>query len=145
MLEQRQQLIEERRRAAINTKLQKENISKMMEEVRTNASKANKIIGKAMSGKMSLESILGSSTASPARSNSGPGRRKKGHGVSADSVGLGRSKSAGNNTDDYEQTFENEYGGGNEGDKYKYSLPEIPKSGQPQEYTSPYDAFGKTV
>lgn len=140
MLEQRQQLVDERRKAAIATKLQKENIAKMMEEVRTNASKANKIIGKAMSGQMSLESLL--SNSSPGRSNSSSGSRpRKGKGVSADSVGLGRSMSAGNNTD-YDQTFENEFGGS---EKVKYSVPEIPKNKIPQQYVSPYDPMGNTV
>jgi hypothetical protein len=141
MLEQRQHLVDERRKAAIATKLQKESIAKMMEEVRTNASKANKIIGKAMSGQMSLESLL-STNSSPARSKSSSGSRpRKTKGVSADSVGLGRSMSAGNTTD-YEQTFENEYGGS---EKLKYSMPEIPKNKQPQQYVSPYEPMGNTI
>jgi hypothetical protein len=70
MMEQRQSLIEERRKASIATKLQKESIAKMMEEVRTNASKANKIIKKAMSGKISLDTLLSSPSKSPSRSRS---------------------------------------------------------------------------
>lgn len=69
-MEQRQALIEERRKASIATKLQKESIAKMMEEVRTNASKANKIIKKAMSGKMSLDTLMSSPSKSPSRSRS---------------------------------------------------------------------------
>jgi hypothetical protein len=100
MLEQRQALIEERRRAAIATKLQKESIAKMMEEVRTNASKANKIIGKALSGKMSMDALLSSGSPSPSRSKSAEKLRKRKNDVemSSSNVGLGRqSKSAGEN------------------------------------------------
>ena len=59
MLEQKQALIQDRRRAAAQTKAQKENIAKLMEEIRTNASKAKDIITKAMSGKVNLADIAG--------------------------------------------------------------------------------------
>ena len=44
MLEQRKTLIDDRRKAAAQTKKQKEAIARVMEEVRTNASKAQKLI-----------------------------------------------------------------------------------------------------
>jgi hypothetical protein len=59
MLEQRTALIQDRRKAAAQTKNQKEQISKLMEEIRTNASKAKDIITKAMSGKVNLADIAG--------------------------------------------------------------------------------------
>lgn len=76
MEEQRQALIEERRKASISTKLQKESIAKMMEEVRTNASKANKLIRKAMTGGVTMDSLLGHSS-SPSRSRSTEGSRTR--------------------------------------------------------------------
>lgn len=59
MLTMRQKLIADRRQAAAQTKRQKEQIAAVMEEVRTNASKAAKLIGKAMTGQISLASLTG--------------------------------------------------------------------------------------
>lgn len=59
MLQMRRSLIDDRRRAAAQTKRQKEAIAAVMEEVRTNASKAAKLIGKAMTGNISLASLTG--------------------------------------------------------------------------------------
>ncbi len=93
MVEQRQALIEERRKASIATKLQKESIAKMMEEVRTNASKASKIIKKAMSGKIGLDTLLSSPSKSPSRSRSADKSsvRKHKQEMSSEYIGLGRS------------------------------------------------------
>ena len=57
MLDQRRQLIQERRRAAAETKRQKELIAKAMEDVRSNATKANQLITNALAGKLSLADI----------------------------------------------------------------------------------------
>lgn len=94
MLEQRQSLIDERRKASIATKLQKESIAKVMEEVRTNASKASKIISKAMTGQISLDSIV---SASGSRSKSAGKSRKRSKERNSESPSLERSQSAGNN------------------------------------------------
>jgi len=59
MLETRISLIADRRTAAAKTKRQTEQLAAVMEEVRTNASKAAKLIGKAMSGTVSLTAIIG--------------------------------------------------------------------------------------
>eukprot|EP01038_Epipyxis_sp_PR26KG_P014118 gene14118-18944_t len=79
LVDQKRSLIEERRRAARETKIQKESIAKVMEEVRTNASKANKIITQALSGKITLDSLLKSndSNQSLSRSTSAKKRRSK--------------------------------------------------------------------
>jgi hypothetical protein len=98
MLDQRQSLIEERRKSAIMTRLQKEAIAKMMEEVRTNASKASKIINQAVSGKFSLDTILQKSRSPSASKSRSPGKGtglKKDLLVKTDEVNLGRSRSAG--------------------------------------------------
>lgn len=102
-----------------------------MEEVRTNASKANKIISQALSGKVTLESL----TSNPAASSSSPspggrkGRAKSAaaKGVSADSLGLGQrtSKSAGGGEAD------------EEGAELRYSLAQ---QSPPKPYKSPYEA-----
>jgi hypothetical protein len=126
MLEQRHALLEERRRAAIQTKRQKEQLARMMEEVRTNATKASKLIAQAMTGKLSLESLSESgskksTSKKPQRPQSTSKLRKmKGFGATMDSdlygnddgdeeedarvmakqIGLGRvSKSAGHKAD----------------------------------------------
>jgi CobQ-like glutamine amidotransferase family enzyme len=97
MLEQRQALIEERRKAAIATRLQKESIAKMMEEVRTNASKANKIIGQALTGNMNVDALLRSGSAATSPSRKGIKNRSGETEFESRTVGLGRtSKSAGN-------------------------------------------------
>lgn len=94
MIEQRRALIAERKKAAIETKLQKEAIAKVMEEVRTNASKANKIISKALTGKVTLESLTSAPSSPGSRSSKKIGKR-----TSADKLGLGRSsKSAGDSS-----------------------------------------------
>jgi hypothetical protein len=54
MLSLRQQLTNDRRKAAAAIRIQKENVTKVMEEVRCNASKANKMINAAMSGEIHL-------------------------------------------------------------------------------------------
>mmetsp|Transcript_31454 Transcript_31454/g.45272 ORF Transcript_31454/g.45272 Transcript_31454/m.45272 type:complete len:111 (-) Transcript_31454:109-441(-) len=103
-----------------------------MEEVRTNASKANKIITQALSGKITLESLTAPPTSPGGRSKSASVRRLK-NTTSADSLGLagGRtSKSAGDNTEDFN-------GGGMSGG-LMYSLPQGNQS-PPKPYKSPYE------
>lgn len=57
MLEQKRVLTEERKKAAATMRLQKENVSKIMEVVRSDASKASRIISLAISGKLPLKDI----------------------------------------------------------------------------------------
>ena len=58
MVDQKQKLIEDRRKATQKTKLQKEKIAGLMEKVRSNASLAGKIVSQAMTGTMSLRDIM---------------------------------------------------------------------------------------
>jgi hypothetical protein len=67
MLNMKSKLIDDRRKAAASTKLQKDAIAKVMEEVRSNASKANKIITQALSGKISLATLTGDDSSSPGK------------------------------------------------------------------------------
>ena len=101
MLAMREKLIEDRRRNAAATKLQKDAIAKVMAEVRTNATKAQKIISNALSGKISLASIAGGKDVKRAKSSSS--KRKKKHGGTTDS--LLRNQSAGD-VDDLNQSFQ---------------------------------------
>ena len=55
----KQALINDRRQAGQKTRLQKEKIAAVMEEVRTNATKAQNLITKAMSGNVTLDSLIG--------------------------------------------------------------------------------------
>lgn len=72
MLSSKQSLIEDRRKAGQKTRLQKEKIAAVMEEVRTNATKAQQLITKAMSGSVSLDSLIGSDTG---KKNNNKGKR----------------------------------------------------------------------
>lgn len=133
MLQQKTSLIEERRRAAMQTRLQKESIAKMMEEVRTNASLANKLITQAMTGKVQLEALVPSATKGKkkARSKSAGKERKKK--TSADKLGLGRtSVSAG----DYDAEFEKYV---DENPSVKYATTDRNEAGSPKPFISPYE------
>lgn len=101
MLTQREELVAERRRAAAETKRQKEAITKVMDEVRTNATKASKLISAALSGKLSFADLTKTSTSSPVSRTKSASRDRKTK-TSSDLLGLDReSKSAGNNGDEY--------------------------------------------
>lgn len=58
----RRDLIKQRRETAIKTKLQKDQINKVMEQVRTDAAKANKIIKMVMSGQGTISSLTANLT-----------------------------------------------------------------------------------
>lgn len=159
MLEQRKALIEERKRAAAKSRVQKESITKVMEEVRTNATMANKIITHALTGKITLESLTspGKLKGTAGRSKSATGRGKRGLGasasrsgerdlggggmggrtVSADRMGLGReSKSAGLDAE-FETQMEDP------ANRRTYSLPSLPPENAPMPYKSPYELNGR--
>jgi len=70
MMSMKSKLIEDRRRTAASTKRQKEAIAKVMDEVRSDASKAQKIISKALTGKISLATLTGDEKKKPKRSKS---------------------------------------------------------------------------
>ena len=142
MLNQRKSLIEERKRAAAKTKMQKETISKVMDEVRTNASMANKIITQALTGKITLESLTSpgklKGTAGRSKTATGKGRKtsngKNNRTVDPNRMGLGReSKSAGQDAE-FENHMENPE------NRKTYSLPTLPSENAPQPYKSPYES-----
>lgn len=139
MIEQRRALIADRKKAAAKTKLQKETISKVMEEVRTNASKANKIITQALSGKISLESLTGPTSGKKKRTKSASKGRSKGDSgdytdsrINSNDVGLGRQSQSAEGHRDREELDDDEM----EAQKKMYS---VASSGAPQPYKSPYD------
>lgn len=159
MLEQRHALLEERRKAAIQTKRQKEQLARMMEEVRTNATKASKLITQALSGKLSLDSLAatdgGSKKTKKRPQSTSKLRQMKGLGgtqsstesyeddedvvLQSNQIGLGRSKSAGHKASDLPPThphhnnFLTETGDTAE---IKYSV--ATGGAEPQPYVSPY-------
>lgn len=148
MINQRSALIQERRKAAIATKLKKESIAKVMEEVRTNASKANKIIAQALTGKITLESLTstGGGSIDGKRSKSADKLRKKTASqrsgqndlLSSDALGLGRKvKSAGGQSGYDTAEFER---GMEAADKLAYSAVAPQNSSPPKPYISPYDS-----
>jgi hypothetical protein len=59
MLGMKESMIGDRRQQANKTRLQKEKIAAVMDEVRTNATKAQKLITKAMSGGVTLDALIG--------------------------------------------------------------------------------------
>ena len=149
MLQTKHSLIQERKKAAAKTRVQKESIAKVMEEVRNNATKANKIISMALTGKISLDALTASGSSGPGsmtkRSKSATtggmsgskGKRGSKRGdrkVHAEDVGLGRdSKSSADFDAEFEKTME-----GND-QKIVYSKPDVPQDRAPQPYKSPYE------
>ena len=71
MLAQKAALIDERRKTSAATRIQKESIAKVMEEIRSNANKAQKLITQALSGKVTLASLT-SATSSPSPTRTRP-------------------------------------------------------------------------
>jgi hypothetical protein len=75
MVATRKDLIKQRRETAIKTRLQKDQINKVMEQVRTDAAKANKIIKMVMSGQGTISSLTADmtngSSDSPKKGSSG--------------------------------------------------------------------------
>ena len=151
MLNQRKSLVQERKRAAAKTKLQKESIAKVMDEVRTNASMANKIITQALTGKITLESLTSPSKIkavaglgrSKTAGNKGTRRSSGGGGgggdreVDANRMALSReTKSAGQDAE-FENHMENPE------NRKTYSLPTLPPQNAPQTYKSPYDGINQ--
>lgn len=126
LLDARQQLIKQRRETSIKTKKQKDDLNRLMESVRTDASKANKIITMAMKGNLSLKSIM---STTGERSSTG-GRTKKsksGRSVtSSPSDHRGTTKSAG---DGYQLSG---------GDSMRFELQESNHK-DPLPYISPYE------
>jgi hypothetical protein len=57
MLDLKWSLVDERRRAAAKTRIMKEQVAKVMEEVRSNATVASKIISLAVSGEVPLRDL----------------------------------------------------------------------------------------
>lgn len=84
MLQKRKDLVMERRKAAAATRIQKEAIAKVMEEVRSNASKASTLISKALTGKVSLNDLI----TPTGRSGSANGKRTKKSKSTASLLGL---------------------------------------------------------
>lgn len=74
MLTQRELLIKQRKETSIKSKLQRDNINKLMEEVRTDASKANKVMALALKGKVSMDSLT-SAVSSPGSAHKKPKSR----------------------------------------------------------------------
>lgn len=135
MVEQRAALVEERRRAAIATKQQKESLSRVMDEVRTNASKASQIITKVLSGKLTLDQLAaqggaGASKRSKSATKRRPGDSHGGSPMGGEALGLGRkTQSAGRLESGPPAGSESP-----EGLKYSLQAPAI----NPQQYVSPY-------
>jgi len=111
MLTMQQQLVKDRRDAARKTKLQKEKIASVMEEVRTNATKAQKLITMAMSGSVTLASLTEDKTKK---------KRKKKSQSTGDLLGLTGSTDG--------------MGMGDTGKSYAN-----PNDGDSKPYISPYD------
>ena len=85
MLSMKEQLIMDRRKASQHTKLQKEKIASVMDEVRTNATKAQKLITQAMTGSVTLASLTGGGKKK---------KKKKGGKSTSGLLGVGRESSS---------------------------------------------------
>jgi len=118
MLSMKESLIADRRKAAAATKLQKEKIASVMEEVKTNATKAQKLITMAMSGSVTLASLTGGDVKK--------GAKKKKAKSTGELLGIGRSSSAGDVG----------ASGGMAGASHSYHKND---GGESKPYVSPYD------
>jgi hypothetical protein len=146
LLDARQQLIKQRRETSIRTKKQKDDLNRLMESVRTDASKANKIINMAMKGNLSLKSII--STTGGERSSTGGRKKKKGGGMNSRSLNSTSSDERGGTTrsagDYHTSGFSHGNqtngvgGGGGYDDSMKYELQENTIE-DPLPYISPYE------
>ena len=123
MNDQRMSLLQERRKASRETKLQKETIAAVMDEVRTNASKANKMIKAALTGSVTLDSLIKPDTKKKKRSKSAPKNR----------TGMSTKSRLGSTGDSFDNNFTEEM----EGNEKMYSVPQAANTAKP--YKSPYD------
>jgi len=144
MLNQRKSLIQERKRAAAKTKLQKESIAQVMDQVRTNASMANKIITQALTGKITLESLTSPSKIKAAGGTTGGRSKTAGttktkrrdsndHEVDANRLALGRETRSAGQDAEFENRMEDP------ANRKNYSLPSLSAQNAPQNYKSPYN------
>ena len=125
LIRTRKDLIRQRRETGIKTRLQKDQINKVMEQVRTDAGKANKIIKLVMSGQGTISSLTTSLIKSPSPHKTSPKQSQSStsvlsngalrHSKSANAAGFERS---GGPTFTYQNDTQNSIG--------------------PQAYVSPY-------
>lgn len=132
MLDQKEELIARRRETAIKTKRQKEEINNLMEGVRTDANKANKIITMALSGKVDLAEL-----ASPNKTKKKKKRSKSSNGRPSQTTSklLGQSAT---------QSFSagEQQSGSMDGFKRHDEMDDDQAS--PSRYVSPYEMSGST-
>ena len=98
LLKEKQQLVEQRKRAAAEARLQKEKMIKAMELLRSDAGEADKVIKKVLTGKASLNDLVGggSKTAGATKKRT----KSKKNMSTSELLGLSRtSKSAGDDSD----------------------------------------------
>jgi len=76
-MEQRQALVERRKRAAADARLQKELMLRAMEELKTDSAKADKVIKKALTGKITLSAIVKPEQRSPSAPQKSKKKRSK--------------------------------------------------------------------
>jgi len=126
MLEARKSLIQQRRETAVKTKKQKDDINKLMESVRTDQSKANKIITMALKGNMTLNSIM-----TPERTSTGKKKKKVKRSKTSNSMlsSNGREKSSFSAGDAGQSRTM--------GDSMKFEMDDGHPN--PQPYVSPYE------
>lgn len=98
LMREKQQLIEQRKRGAAEARLQKEKMIKAMDLLRTDAAEADKVIKKVLTGKASLNDLVGggSKTADATKKR----KKTKKNMSTSELLGLSRtSQSAGNDSD----------------------------------------------
>lgn len=128
MLVQKQSLIKDRRKASAQTKLQKEQISKVVEEIRTNATKANQLITLALSGKLDFKEFAKGGDKATLNKNKNKSNSSSSNALNTSQERL--TKSSG------------DVGGGNDLSNHEYfnkTNPEI--DGMQKPYASPYESF----
>jgi hypothetical protein len=132
-------LIKQRREAAAKTKLQKDAIAKVMEQVRTDASKANKIIKMVMSGKGTIAELT-SASPSPTRARSSSSGRR--HGGSPGGNSMQMSHSGGAMSFKHDDRHSQSAGANFAGSSTSFMKETNPA---PQAYVSPYATVSGSV
>jgi hypothetical protein len=125
MIEQRVSLIEARRESAARAKLQKEQITRVMDEVRSNPAKADKVVRLIQSGKVSLESIMGMNGIMGGTGNSPKKSKSKGSKSTSELLAMDRASLSAGMSGNYALLFDSGY--------------PLAKSDDPKAYVSPYE------
>jgi len=136
MFEQRTALVEQRKRAAAQARLQKEAMIRAMDKLRSDAAQADKVIKKALTGKVSLSAIISVDRATSAKSGKRKTKKSK---STSELLGVHRTtRSAGDAPDPNSNMDMHSHYSHGKADSTSGQAAPLP-------YVSPYDSTFKTT